>query len=231
MIRLDKYISERENISRSDIKRLIRKKLVIVDGKTAESPEQKLDENEAYVFIDGKAVRKSRFIYLMLNKPEGFLSATEDKLEKTVMELVPEAFVVKNLSPAGRLDKDSTGFLILTNDGELIHNITSPKSQIEKNYSVKLKKPFKKDYAEKITDISAYKVKSLVKTGEYECNITLTEGKYHEVKEIFYLLQNEVVSLHRTSIGGVLLDKSLAYGELRELTEKELSVLKKRLTN
>lgn len=231
MIRLDKYISERESISRSDIRKLIGKKRVSINGKIAESPEQKLDEKTAGVCIDGRAVRKSRFVYLMLNKPVGFLSATQDKFEKTVMELVPNELCVKNLSPAGRLDKDSTGFLLLTNDGDFIHNITSPKSQLEKVYSVSLKNPFEDAYIKQVKDILAYKVKSLVRTGEYECKITLTEGKYHEIKEIFYLLQNEVRRLHRMSIGGVSLDKTLAPGKLRELTENELVILKKRLTN
>lgn len=227
MIRLDKYISERENLSRSDIKKLVKKKLVSIDGKIAECSEQKLDEKTASVCIDGKTVRKSPFLYLMLNKPKNFLSATTDKFEKTVIELVPKELRVKNLSPVGRLDKDSTGFLLLTNDGNFIHNITSPKSQVEKIYSVRLKNSFKKDYTERIKNISAYKVKTLVQTGEYECDIILTEGKYHEVREIFYLLQNEVEDLHRISIGGVFLDKALEKGEFRELTEDELFILKK----
>ena len=231
MIRLDKFISDALPCTRKEATSYIKARRVVVDGIPASKGDMKIDEKKSVITFDGKELGYSKYIYIMLNKPEGLISATEDEREKTVMSLLPESYMTKNLFPAGRLDKDTTGLLILTNDGETAHRLLSPKYNKKKVYRVTAEKPF--------TDRDIEKLKKGVmlddgKTKPAELQITedphiafmtLTEGRFHEVKRICLALDNLCVALKRVSFAGLLLDETLNLGEWRPLTENEISQL------
>lgn len=231
MIRLDKYISDALPCTRKEATAYIKARRVTVDGMPAAKGDIKIDEKKSKIAFDGKELGYSKYIYIMLNKPEGLISATEDEREKTVMSLLPESYMTKNLFPAGRLDKDTTGLLILTNDGETAHRLLSPKYNKKKVYRVTAEKPF--------TEVDIAKLKKGVmlddgKTKPAELDITddphiaymtLTEGRFHEVKRICLALDNQCVALKRVRFAGLELDNNLQLGEWRPLTEQEISLL------
>lgn len=234
LMRLDKLLSECTALSRSQLRQIIKNGSVRVDGLTVTSPEQKIDSDTACVKLGGKPVIYAKFCYYMLNKPEGILSATDDKKQKTVIDLFPAELKKKNLFPVGRLDKDTTGLLIITNDGEFAHKVISPKSEIVKTYHAVTEGPV--DDA----DIAAFRQgivlgdgtqclpAELEKLPDGSCLVHVMEGKYHQVKRMLASRGKPVTALKRLSIGGLELDNSLLPGEFRQLSENELCSVNKK---
>lgn len=231
-LRLDKFLSNQMNISRNDAKELIKKRLVIVNNETAKLFDMKIDPEKDSVSAEGKAVTYREHIYIMLNKPAGVVCATRDKLSETVLELIPEELRREGLFPAGRLDKDTVGFVLITDDGGFAHDILSPKKHVDKKYFAVLEKNITEH------DIDLLKSGITIEAGEKclpaeavtagkqnEIFLTLREGKYHQVKRMAEALENKVLFLKRISIGGLALDESLKEGECREITKEELEML------
>ena len=230
-MRIDKYLCEMGTGSRKEIKKFIKEKKVSVNGKCVLKADFCVDENKDEVIFDGKRVWYKKYIYLMLNKPAGYLSATEDKKLPTVSELIDEKYAHYNAFCAGRLDIDTTGFLILTNDGAFAHHIISPRHHIEKKYFAKISAPADESdvckMKEGIVLDDGYKCMSakleIINSSPEgsEIYLTIQEGKFHQVKRMFEAVGKKVLSLKRVEIGGVLLDESLKPGQMRELTKEE----------
>lgn len=221
-MRLDKFLSDSTDMSRKDIKQLIKKKAVTVDGKIITKPETQItDENS--VKVNGQEISYKRFVYLILNKPSGYVSATEDKKYPVVTDLVPDEYRHFDVFPVGRLDIDTEGLLILTNDGEFVHNITSPKKNVYKRYFARLDKPA--DEADKdvfltgmqFKDFTAKPARLEICDNSYEAYIEIAEGKFHQVKRMFERVGKNVIYLKRVSIGGLVLPDDLPLGEVTEL--------------
>ena len=233
MERLDKVISEQTEYSRKDIKKLVSSKRVTLNGDVVLKSDIKVDINKDKISIDGKEICYQKNVYLILNKPMGYISATEDKSQKTVLDLIDSKYNHREMFPAGRLDKDTTGMMIITDDGNFAHNILSPKKHIKKIYEVTIDIPvteeMRKGFEEGI-DLNDGKCKtaSLEKIGEYEAKVTLTEGRYHQIKRMFGCFGAKVVKLHRICMGSLYLPEDLEEGKSRELTEEELELLTKR---
>lgn len=232
--RLDKFLSNQMNISRADAKELIKKRLVTVNGGTAKLFDIKIDPSADKVSAQGRTVTYREHIYIMLNKPAGVVCATRDRLSETVLELIPPELRRDGLFPAGRLDKDTVGFVLITDDGGFAHDILSPKKHVDKKYFAVLEK----NITEK--DIELLKSGITIDGGEKclpaeaeaagkqnEIFLTLREGKYHQVKRMAEALGNKVLYLKRVSIGGLPLDESLREGECREITMEELELINK----
>lgn len=231
MERIDKIISSQTNYSRKDVKKLILQKKISVNGKVAKKPEQKVNEQQDEIYIDGNKLEIKKYIYLILNKPKGYISATEDRTAKTVLDLVPEKYMRRGLFPAGRLDKDTTGMMIITDDGEFAHNILAPKKHIEKTYRVQIDIDITDEMREKFKQGIVLKdhvccPATIVVEDKNTALITITEGKYHQIKRMFGCFGAKVVNLHRISMGGLQLPKDLREGECRELTATELLKLR-----
>ena len=233
MERIDKIIASQGLYSRSDVKYMVNRKRITVDGKVVTSASQKaaVDKNE--IMLDGKPFVVKKQIYLMLNKPKGYVSATEDKKQQTVLELVPAEWKGRDIFPAGRLDKDTTGLMILTDDGVLAHNILSPKKHVQKIYRVELDIPvteeMQKGFAEGVAlNDGVCKDAKLVILGEKTAEVTLREGRYHQIKRMFGCYGAKVVELHRIAMGELFLPDDLPEGECRELTEEDLQKLQTR---
>ena len=233
MKRLDKIISEQTYYTRSEIKKLISKGVVFVNGMQAKKPETKYDETNVSIKINGKEIEVNKNIYLLLNKPKGYISATEDSTQKTVLDLVPDKYKNRNLFPAGRLDKDTTGLVLITDDGEFAHNILAPRRHVKKEYEVTLDIPvtqamvdgFKKGV--NLID-GACKSAILEITGEYTANVTIIEGRYHQIKRMFGCYGAKVVELNRICIGNLYLPCDLKLGEIREASVEELEKIQER---
>lgn len=229
LIRLDKYISDAAQISRQDAKKYLSKGSVAVDGKVVKKGDVKVsDENS--VTLNGKPLTYRQFVYIMLNKPKGVVSATEDKNDVTVLDLVKKDYPKRNLFPAGRLDKTSTGFVLLTDDGEFAHDILAPKKHVSKEYIVTLDASITDEIIEKFNSGVTLADGTLLKSAVLEktdtpcvVKIVLKQGVYHQIKRMFGVFDIGVNELHRSHIGGVKLDDNLAGGEYRELTQEELS--------
>ena len=234
-MRLDKLLSECGVASRKEIRQLIRSGRVSVDGAAAASPEMKLDPYKALVCLDGNKIEYAKYHYYMMNKPAGVLSATDDGRQKTVLDLVTPEMRKIGLFPVGRLDKDTTGLLLLTNDGEFAHRVISPRSGIVKVYHARTEAPVDE------ADITAFKEGLTLGDGtkclpaglkllpDGSCLVEVMEGKYHQVKRMLSSRGKPVTELKRLSIGGLKLDKALLPGGFRALEENELcSVMKKK---
>lgn len=223
-VRLDKFLSDNTLLTRSEIKKLIRQGRASVNGKTEKSPEAKLDTDKDSVVFCEKAIENKQFIYLMLNKPAGILSASSDKSRKTVVDLAPDEFKHYGLFPVGRLDKDTTGLLILTNDGDYAHKVISPKSGVEKSYIAQVDKPVPKNideiFAEGVTlaDGTVCKPAKAEISASNTVRIIITEGKYHEIKRMLGTVHLGVEKLHRERIGGLTLPQDLSEGEIVEIS-------------
>ena len=233
MERLDKVIVSQTEYSRKDVKKLVQSKRILVNGEVIKSSDIKIDKEKDVILIDGKNIDIQEHVYLVLNKPEGYISATEDRAQKTVLDLIDEKYLCRDMFPAGRLDKDTTGMMIITDDGVFAHNILSPKKHIKKIYEVTIDIPvtddMKKGFEEGIKLIDGVCKSSLLeKIGEYEARVTLTEGRYHQIKRMFGMYGAKVVKLHRICMGSLYLPEDLAKGESRELTKEELELLTKR---
>ena len=225
MMRLDKYLAERTGMTRSESRKAVTKGRVSIDGAVCRKADTQLDEHTAAVALDGVPLAGAyrKFVYIMLNKPEGVVSASRDKKDTTVVDLVAADFPRRELFPAGRLDKTSTGFVLLTDDGALAHDILSPAHHVEKQYVVTLDTP--------LTDAMrrgfAAGVEPLTGDG-LTVQVTLRQGVYHQIKRMFGVFDAGVNALHRESIGGVALDPALAPGQWRELTAEEVERLRTR---
>lgn len=226
-MRLDKFLSDSTDMSRKDIKLLIKKKVVTTDGKIVTKPETQVNDSTR-VEINGKVVSYKPYIYLVLNKPSGYVSATEDKEFMVVTELVPEEYKHFNVSPAGRLDIDTEGLLILTNDGAFIHDITSPKKNVYKKYFARLDKPLSPSDVDafasgmEFKDFTAQPAKLTICDNPAEAYVEIAEGKFHQVKRMFERVGKTVVYLKRVSIGGFNLPDGIALGEVTEISREEL---------
>ncbi|MBR3756763.1 MAG: rRNA pseudouridine synthase [Firmicutes bacterium] len=228
--RIDKIIASQGQYSRSDVKKLISKKQVAVNGEVVKSANVKADPLTDRITVKGVVLDFKRNVYLMLNKPKGYVSATEDRDHQTVLELVPEAFAGRDIFPAGRLDRDTTGLMIITDDGALAHNILAPKKHVQKIYHVELDIPVTEEMARGFAEgvelnDGVCKEAGLEITGEYAARVTLKEGRYHQIKRMFGCYGAKVVELHRLAMGNLHLPDDLEVGECRELTEAELKLL------
>lgn len=236
MERLDKIISNLGYGSRKEIKALVKKGLVKVDGEIVKDNGLLIDPEKSVININGEDLFYREYIYLMMNKPDGVISATYDNREETVIDLLEVEHQVFNPFPVGRLDKDTVGLLLLTNNGELNHRLISPKWHVDKVYYAKIDKAVdEKDieaFKNGITLDDGYKCKEgkleIINSSDEgaEVMVTIQEGKYHQVKRMFEALGKTVVYLKRTEFGGLPLDQELEEGEYRELTEDELALLK-----
>lgn len=232
-MRLDKLIaSQRGDLSRSMVKELCKKGLVTVNGAVTKRADTHVDEKTDDVCVQGENISYKKFIYIMLNKPKDVVCSTRDGASQTVLELVPPELFRDGLFPAGRLDKDTEGFVLLTDDGELAHKMLSPKSHVPKTYFVRLKKPWKESYADSFSGGMTIDGGELCLPAEFsgldddfECTVILHEGKFHQVKRMFEALGNEVLYLKRIRIGKMALDSNLQLGECLEILHKDVDKL------
>lgn len=236
MERLDKILSAVLKISRSDVKKIIKKQHLTVNGTAVKSGDIKIDPDKDIIKLNGQTLTYQKHIYIMMNKPEGVISASNDRSQKTVVDLVPEELKRDGLFPAGRLDGDTTGFVLITDDGDFAHRILSPKNHIEKTYHARLAQPISEDDIEKF--INGIELKdgtlcleaklTVLESGENPLvEVIIHEGKYHQVKRMFAALGNKVIGLKRVKMGGLDLDPSLGSGLCREITDDELELITK----
>lgn len=231
MERIDKIISNQTGYTRKKVKEMIRKKKITLNGEIISNFALKVNEEQDEIKLNGKKINLKRHIYLMLNKPKGYISATEDKTMKTVLDLLPIEYLQRNLFPAGRLDKNTTGLMLITNDGDFAHNILSPKKHVTKTYNVTIDIP--------ITETMVTEFKNGVQLNDVKCKpaflkitglntgiVTITEGKYHQIKRMFGCFGAKVTELQRIAIGNFKLPSDLKTGESREFTEIELKKIK-----
>ena len=237
-MRLDKFLVENGLGSRSQVKDVLKKGLVLVNGRAEKSPKTQINETADEVVVSGQKLTYEKFVYYLLNKPKGYISATEDERHKTVLDLLDETARQKEVFPVGRLDIDTHGLLLLTNNGKLAHAMLSPKKHVEKIYRAKVAGLMNQSDVErfargielkdftchpaqlKIVELDEEKEISLVE-------ITLAEGKFHQVKRMVATCGKEVTDLQRLSMGPLQLDPELALGEWRRLTEEEMKSLER----
>ncbi|ARC46336.1 MULTISPECIES: pseudouridine synthase [Streptococcus] len=237
-MRLDKFLVENGLGSRSQVKDVLKKGLVLVNGRAEKSPKTQINETADEVVVSGQKLTYEKFVYYLLNKPKGYISATEDERHKTVLDLLDETARQKEVFPVGRLDIDTHGLLLLTNNGKLAHAMLSPKKHVEKIYRAKVAGLMNQSDVErfargielkdftchpaqlKIVELDEEKEISLVE-------ITLAEGKFHQVKRMVAACGKEVTDLQRLSMGPLQLDPELALGEWRRLTEEEMKSLER----
>ena len=228
MIRLDKYLCDLGKATRREVKRIIRDGRVCVDGLTVTAPETKIDPLVASVSLDGETLVWAKHHYYMMNKPAGVLTATEDRQQKTVLDLLPEELRRMGLFPVGRLDRDTRGLLLLTDDGEFAHRVISPKFAVEKLYDATVEgTPDEADvsaFSEGLVlgDGTTCRPARLVVLGEGRCLVAVTEGKYHQVKRMLASRGKPVTALKRLSIGALRLPEELEEGAVAELHEEDL---------
>lgn len=229
MERLDKIIASATGKTRSEIKKMISSRLVTINGMVQTDPGKKVRDDEE-VELQGEKISKG-FVYIMMNKPQKVVSSTKDS-DKTVIDLLPDKIRKKNVFPVGRLDKDTVGLLLITDDGALGHILTSPKHHREKVYRVTLDKPFNMQDSVSfqkglvLRDGTVTKPAEILPEDEKTVSVRLTEGKYHQVKRMFAALGYHVEELERTEMAGLRLDPSLERGEWRYLKNNEIRVLK-----
>lgn len=226
-MRLDKFIANNTALSRKDVQKEIKQGNVTVDGEKATSAEQKIDENIARVCLNGKQISYVKYVYFMLNKPQGVVSATNDTKQKTVLDLLPPIYKKMGLFPCGRLDKDTLGLVILTNNGQGAHVLLAPKNHVQKTYEYKCADPLCVNHKQQIEQGIELKDGYITKPCKISMQtpthgtITIFEGKYHEIKRMFGAVGNKITYLKRISFGSITLDPNLNDGEYRPLTAKE----------
>ena len=233
--RLDKLIALNCNVSRKDARKLIKDAAVTVNSRVVLRAEELVDADVDDIDVKGYNFTAKEHIYIMLNKPQGVISATADPKKKTVIDIIPEGLKRRSLFPAGRLDRDTTGLLIITDDGAFAHRIMSPAHHVYKTYQAVLSFPIDENDIRKLesgitlgdgTECLPAKVKSFTTDeGLPAAEIKIIEGKYHQVKRMFHALGNNVEQLRRIQIGSLKLDTSLVEGECRELTDEELELV------
>lgn len=239
-MRIDKLLCELNLGSRSQVKELIKKGFVCVDDRVLKKPETHVDEKTVTITCQGKTYRYAPYVYYMMNKPSGVITATQDEKEQTVLDVLRtellksgslEGIPIKDISPVGRLDKDTTGLLLLTNNGTLTHSLLSPKKHVPKKYFVRTDGPISQEMEQALEAgvIIGHEEKTLPAKIEErngnECLITITEGKYHQVKRMFHAVGREVIYLKRLAMGALTLDVQLCEGQIRELTKEEVQEL------
>lgn len=233
-MRLDKYLTQTAGMTRSEAKQCLKKGRVCVDGVIVKKPETKIDTAHSEVTLDGKTCYYERYTYLMLHKPQGVVSATEDQREQTVVSLIKEP--IRGLFPVGRLDKDTEGLLLLTNDGALAHALLSPRKHVDKCYYAVLDGPVGKKEQEAFAqglDIGDEKptlpavLTPVTAKDPFGVSITIREGRFHQVKRMAKAVGRKVLYLKRISMGDLQLDERLAPGEYRALTKEEIQILRK----
>lgn len=234
--RLDKLIASQGRFSRREVQELIKNGAVKVNGITIRDRGAKSDDEKDIICVNGEQLDFQRFVYIMLNKPKGVVSATNDKNEKTVIDLVPKEFKGRNLFPAGRLDITTTGFVLVTDDGDFAHRILSPKNHIEKTYEARLAESVTEGQLEAVrngielkdgTKCLPAKVTVLADGEKPLVEIKICEGKYHQIKRMFAAAGNGVIELKRTQMGRLTLDPSLKEGECRLLDAHEVQKIEK----
>lgn len=233
LLRLDKYLADAGVGTRSQVKQMIRKGQISINGEPVKKPDQKVDGEKDKIEVMGKEIRYQKYRYLLLHKPSGYVSATEDKKEQTVLSLLPEK-LRKDLFPVGRLDKDTEGLLLLTNDGALAHRLLSPKKHVNKTYYARVQgRVTDEDQAAFLqgVDIGDEKdtlpaqLEILEAAEESRILLTIQEGRFHQVKRMFEARGKKVVYLKRISMGPLALEEGLKPGDYRELTEEEQETL------
>lgn len=230
MMRLDKFLAHAGVGTRSEVKKLIKHGYVVINRELAFSPNQEVNETSDSVLFDGKPVLFKKNIYLLLNKPKGYLSSTFDYKTPVVLDLMPE-YKHRDLYPVGRLDLDTTGLLIITDDGPLGHTLTAPKHEVEKEYAVTVDKPLDESLVEKFKNgvrlEDGYRClpATLTILDSHRANVAITEGKYHQIKRMFEAYDYRVTELARIRIDFLTLG-NLKIGNYRELTGKEVARLK-----
>ena len=236
MDRIDKIIASQGKYSRSEVKKLVKSGRVTLDGRVLRSSDEKADPDVNVIAIDGKAIGYKKHLYIMLNKPQGVVSATDDRDHETVIDLVPKELRRDGLFPAGRLDGDTVGFVLITDDGDFAHEILSPKNHIMKTYHATLQRELTQE------DIDAFRNGIELRDGtlclEAEvapidsdipmAQVKICEGKYHQVKRMFAALGNKVLYLKRVKMGELSLDENLEEGQCREITPEELKLIKQK---
>ena len=226
-MRLDRMLSDAHAGTRSHVKKLVKEGRVTVNGVTAKQSSVQIDPINDVICLDGNRLNYEEHVYLMLNKPAGYISATRGNVP-IVMDLIPD---YKGMFPCGRLDKDTEGLLLMTNDGPLAHHLLSPNHHVEKEYYVEHKLPLTQDDIQAITEgitfqSVTYRPAGYEKISDTSCYLTIREGKYHEIKMIFESLGDKVVYLKRIRMKNLRLDESLKPGEYRPLTAQEIADLK-----
>ncbi len=233
MERLDKILANQNIGTRKEVRTIIRSGRVTVDGTAAVSPEQKVDPQRQSIAVDGEPLFYQKHLYLMMNKPAGVVSATSDAREKTAVDLVPLEYQRSGLFPAGRLDKDTTGFLLITDDGDFAHRMLAPKKHVSKTYHAVLDAAAGEEQCARFASGLTLKdgfvcLPARVRMLQQEpavAEVVLHEGKYHQVKRMFAACGLHVQALKRVAIGGVALDKTLEPGECRPLTQQEAAAI------
>ncbi|MGO0904174.1 pseudouridine synthase [Clostridioides difficile] len=235
--RIDKILSNLGYGSRSEIKKYCKQGSVVVNGSEVSNPGTQVDTENDEILFNGEEVIYREYIYLMMNKPDGYISATTDKYDPTVLDLIDVSYLAFEPFPVGRLDKDTEGLLVLTNDGKLSHRVLSPKKHVPKTYYAKIDGIVtEKDieaFAEGVVLDDGYKtmasqLKILKSDEESEIELTIHEGKFHQVKRMFESVDKKVVYLKRLSMGNLKLDESLELGEYRELTDEEVKLIEEK---
>ena len=236
MERIDKILASQGTLSRRDVKEIIKKGRVTLNGKVIKDSAVKVDINADTVTVDGTQIMLKKHIYIMMNKPQGVISASDSDDDETVVDLVPDELFRKGLFPAGRLDKDTTGFVLITDDGDFAHKILSPKNHIFKTYLARLQHELTESDIKMLengitlsdgTTLKEAKVEIVEQTETPLVKIMICEGKYHQVKRMFAAAGNKVVALHRSKMGDLELDANLNPGECREITTEELEKIQK----
>lgn len=231
ILRLDKYLADTGFGTRSTVKQMIRKGQVQINGAVVKSSDVKLDTGKSVVTVNGKTVSYEEYEYYMLNKPAGVISASIDEREKTVVDLISDK-KRRDLFPVGRLDRDTVGLLLITNDGALSQKLLAPGKHVDKVYLVRVTGELTEEDVRAfeegmdIGDEKLTKPAKMVILGPEEAEVTLTEGRFHQIKRMFEARGHEVVYLKRLSMGSLKLDENLAEGEYRKLTDEELSSLR-----
>lgn len=233
-LRLDKMLAHLGLGTRKEIKKLIKEKRITVNGELVNDPGQHVWPEQDSVAVDGEILQYREYIYLMLNKPQGVLSATEDHSQEVVVDLLPPEYQAFEPFPVGRLDKDTEGLLLLTNDGQLAHRLLSPKKHVPKTYYAVVQGTVTE------SDVQAFSLGVVLEDGyktlpgqlkilnsalESEIELTIFEGKFHQVKRMFEAVGKKVTFLKRIAMGPLVLDEALALGEFRELAEEEVELL------
>lgn len=239
-MRLDKFLSHTGFGSRKEVKELLKKAIVEVNQQRIKDGKFTVNETVDTVTVDGEELHYQLYYYYLLHKPQGVISATVDKQHRTVIDLLAEQDHRADLFPVGRLDKDTTGLLVITNDGQFSHSLLSPKKHVPKRYWAKIQgivtetdqAEFTKGIMLSGTEECKPAILEIIKTDlgteTSEIRVTITEGKYHQVKRMFEAVGKEVLVLHRETMGGLTLDPELSVGEYRELTEVERELLQKK---
>ena len=231
-MRIDKLLSELGLCTRREAAKIAKSGGISVDGIVIKDVSKHIDPDQSRITLLGREVVYQKFTYVMLNKPEGYVSATDDKSLPYVTELLPDELRRRELFPVGRLDRDTVGLMILTNNGPLAHSLLSPKHHVKKEYYFTAAEPLKKGaeeiFRDGVTLADGYECKSaelILDSDRRQGTIVLTEGKYHQIKRMIASQDNRVTSLERTSFGGIKLDRSLERGQWRFLTDEEVAML------